>query len=213
MLESSLEGKVTQFARLNASLTPSSFDNTDEENPAPDRAEEQELVSEIDAKLLALTEVKDRMQTHVAANPSRPHDALLQRYREILFDFKTEFKKTQGAIQRKRESAELMRRSDGGGPGDQSEMDTLLRERGAINSSQKMTSDIIGQALATKDNLSKQRNIFTGSASKMGGLNGVLQGANNLISNIARRKLRNNVVLALVVAVCLCFMIWLFILR
>ena len=213
MLESSLEAKVSQLARLNATLTPSSFDNTDEENPAPHVAQEQELATEIEDKLRDLTGVKDRMQSHVAASPSRSSEALLQRYREILFDFKTEFEGTRRKIQQKRESAELMRRSDGSAPGDQSEMDKLLRERGAINSSQRMTGDIIGQAMATKDSLEKQRSVFTGSASKMSGLGSVLQGANSLIANIGRRKLRNNVVLALVVAVCLCFMIWLFILR
>jgi Golgi SNAP receptor complex protein 1 len=216
MLESSLEDKISSYTKLNTSLTRASFENHDVENPSPafDAKQEHALALQIDTLISSLTEVKERMQTYVGASPSRSHEALLQRYREILFDFKTEFKKTQGAIGRKRESAELMaKRGGGGGREGESEMDTLLRERNAINSSQRMTDDIIGQAMATKADLSSQRAMFAGSASKMGGLAAQFPGLNNLIGTIQRRKKRDQVIIALVVAACLCFLIWLVLLR
>lgn len=213
MLESSLEDKISQYTKLNTALTRASFENHDLEDPAFDAAEEAELAHAIDTMIGSLTEVKERMQTYVGASPSRSNEALLQRYREILFDFKTEFKKTQGAILNKRESAQLMAKRGGGAREGESEMDTLLRERNAINSSQKMTDDIIGQAIATKADLSKQRSMFTASAGKMSGLAAQFPGLNNLIGSIQRRKKRDQVIIALVVAACLCFLIWLLILR
>ena len=71
--------------------------------------EEQGLAIEIDNLLSSLSECNDRMSQCVSSGARTANTALLQRYREIYFDFKREFEETAGAIQRKRDSVELFR--------------------------------------------------------------------------------------------------------
>ena len=79
-------------------------------------------------------------------------------YRDVSGDHAREFKRLQVSIERKRESAELLQRtSKEGGRGDDGEMETLLRERSSINSSQRMTGDLLGQASETREELRAQR--------------------------------------------------------
>lgn len=61
-----------------------------------------------------LSECNDAMGRLLAQGARTSSSALLQRYREILFYYTTEFQKTSVAIQRKKESAELLRGASGG---------------------------------------------------------------------------------------------------
>lgn len=137
--------------------------------------EEQGLSLEIDRLLSSLSDCNDRM-SHCVASPGTSsrtaNTALLQRYREIYFDFKREFDETASAIQKKRESAELFRgavlrgyrentATKGGGHSsgneDGSLMSHLYREQDALGSSLRSAGSVIGQAGAVRDVLLSQR--------------------------------------------------------
>jgi Golgi SNAP receptor complex protein 1 len=87
-------------------------------------------------------------------------------------------------------------------------MDSLLNERRAVDSSRSMTSSIIEQAMATKNALENQRRQFTSSHGKVATLGSSFAGINTLVEQIRRKKMRNNTILALVVAGCICFTLW-----
>ena len=77
---------------------------------------------------------------------ARPPVCTPQRYREILHDYSTEYRKTKGSIERKRESAVLFRQvnGDGGGAnGGRSDTDQLLRERGSLNNAHREADDVL----------------------------------------------------------------------
>ncbi|CAN0321726.1 unnamed protein product, partial [Scytosiphon promiscuus] len=79
------------------------------------------------------------------------------RYREILFDFSTEFKKTSAALQRKRETTELFKSSRGGAGQGDLEQEHLLREQNAIHSSLQSATGVLGQAAEARESLRHQR--------------------------------------------------------
>lgn len=64
------------------------------------------------------------------------------------------------------------------------------------------------QALETKNSLDSQRSRFTNSRSKMNTLSNSFAGINSIVAQIRRKKLRNNTILALVIAGCVCFTLW-----
>jgi hypothetical protein len=103
-IERSLEEKVSVYSRLAQRMHSDML--YDEENPLMECHEEQGLSLEIDRLLSSLSDCNDRM-SHCVASPGTSsrtaNTALLQRYREIYFDFKREFDETASAIQKKRE--------------------------------------------------------------------------------------------------------------
>lgn len=69
-------------------------------------------------------------------------------------------------------------------------------------------SSFCSQALATKSALENQRSRFTASRGKVGTLSNSFAGINSLVEQIRRKKMRNNSILALVIAGCICFTLW-----
>ena len=94
------------------------------------------------------------------------------------------------------------------GHSDDMEMDSLLNERRAVDSSRSMTGSIIEQAMATRNALANQRRQFTSSHGKVATLGSSFAGINTLVEQIRRKKMRNNTILALVIAGCICFTLW-----
>ena len=210
-IESSLEDKSQEFSRLAQNMHSDAM--YDDENPLVESHEEQALANEIENLLSALAECNEKMNSYIVANGGRTANvALLQRYREILFDYSTEFKKTMSSIQRKRDSAELFSGARGGeSKGDTSGdpgMDQLLRERSAITSSLKSVSDVIGQGVEAKNRLMGQRQTLLGSGNTMSSVTAAIPGVNRVIEAIQRKKTRDNIVLALVISGCICFTLW-----
>lgn len=163
----------------------------------------------IEAALKALGDVNDRMSRCVGAGGGRGYSnsALLQRYREILHDYSTEYKKINAQITHRRESAQLMAGMDGarGALGDS---EPLLRERSAIQSSHRAIDSIMSQASETKESLRSQRDSFLSANSTLGQVAAKFPAANKLMSAIQSKKQRNNVILALVIAGCICFTLY-----
>eukprot|EP00639_Heterosigma_akashiwo_P029631 CAMPEP_0194687640 /NCGR_PEP_ID=MMETSP0295-20121207/16385_1 /TAXON_ID=39354 /ORGANISM="Heterosigma akashiwo, Strain CCMP2393" /LENGTH=236 /DNA_ID=CAMNT_0039576027 /DNA_START=119 /DNA_END=826 /DNA_ORIENTATION=- len=138
-LESSLEDKIQSYSRLAQRLNTDILYQDVESSPSLDNHEEQSLAVDIEHLLSALSDCNEKMNACVTAGSRTANSALLQRYREILFDYTTEFKNTSVAIQRKRESQELFRsaRHGGGGsgggaarPGDGAPSARAQRDRG-----------------------------------------------------------------------------------
>lgn len=140
--------------------------------------------------------------------------AFSQRFREVLHDFKTTFRKQLAATRQRREKAALFRDlKEAKASADATATDTLLRERTSLASSHRAIDDIIAQAAETRESLARQRSSLQSTMSGVGEVLGRLPGLGGLIGMIHQRRISNDRIVAGVVAVCLCFFIWFFVLR
>uniref|UniRef100_H3GHD2 RRM domain-containing protein n=1 Tax=Phytophthora ramorum TaxID=164328 RepID=H3GHD2_PHYRM len=203
--ERTLEDKVAAYTAVSRAQARSAAAAYDEENPPEETADERELAVDIENALAALSDTIDEMNAVVNKTSVKTQDAMLQRYRELYFDFNTEFRRSLSVLQEKRDAQKLFGNRTHNGHSDDVEMDSLLNERRAVDSSRSMTSSIIEQAMATKNALENQRRQFTSSHGKVATLGGSFAGINTLVEQIRRKKMRNNTILALVIAGCICF--------
>uniref|UniRef100_A0A7S0IHS1 Uncharacterized protein n=1 Tax=Calcidiscus leptoporus TaxID=127549 RepID=A0A7S0IHS1_9EUKA len=83
----------------------------------------------------------------------------------------------------------------------------LLRERNAIHASDRIASDVIAQAEATKAALSSQRSVFGGVSSKLLQLSSLAPQVNALIAAVEARKLRDKLILGALLGGCISLLI------
>jgi Golgi SNAP receptor complex protein 1 len=211
-LEARLETRVQRYSSLAQKINASLM--CDEENPLTGGSEEQSLASEIERDLHELSECINGMRGSVAKDGgalagSGHQEVLIKRYHEIHFDYSTEFKNTSATVHRKRESMELFQSSKNLHMDEQdSSVAKLLRERSSIQASMKSINDVISQAFETKNALLGQRNSLTGSASGLTGLAANVPTFNRLIDGIQRKKTRESIIVAVVIGLLACFLIW-----
>nr|CCA14662.1 conserved hypothetical protein [Albugo laibachii Nc14] len=207
-LERQLEVDITTLKDISKKLGVSSPACFDEENPSLEGQEEKSLIADIETALGRLSETIDDVNSYLQNSSTKVQEALLQRYREIYFDLKSDFRRSTAVIQEKRDAANLFGSRSNFGAASDSDVDTLLHERSKVESSRSLASTIIQQAMATKNSLETQRSRLTTSRGKMAVSTGSFSGIQNLVAGIRRKKLRNNTILALVIAVCICFTLW-----
>ena len=131
----------------------------------------------------------------------------------MLHDFKAAYRRQQAAARTKRDSAALFHSLRAPGGGDHSVTDALLRERSALSSSSSALDSVLAQAAETRDALARQRGSLVAAAGRLGSLAAALPGVAQLMGAIDARRLRNDTVVALTVAGCLCFALYWFALR
>lgn len=138
----------------------------------------------------------------------------MQRFREVIHDVKTTFRKQLAALRARREKAALFRDvREAKAAADASATDTLLRERGSLVQSNKAVEEMLAQAAATRESLARQRSALQGAMGGIGDLMGRLPAVGAVIGAIQSRRIFNDRVVAGVAAICLCFFIWFFVLR
>ncbi|CAM9165546.1 unnamed protein product [Heterosigma akashiwo] len=212
-LESSLEDKIQSYSRLAQRLNTDILYQDVESSPSLDNHEEQSLAVDIEHLLSALSDCNEKMNACVTAGSRTANSALLQRYREILFDYTTEFKNTSVAIQRKRESQELFRSmhgggGSGGGAARDPAMEHLLRERNAIGGAMRASNSVIGQAFATRDELRAQGATLQGTSGTLAGITSNLPSIGRVVEAIQKKKYRDNMIVGGVIALLICFTLW-----
>ncbi|KAG9291421.1 hypothetical protein G9A89_021839 [Geosiphon pyriformis] len=202
-LENEIEQKLTSYSKIaasvgrtrnrelgsgNASLAGRGGNNVGNSNEAME-LELDELVKKLSMVVSSMAEVVDRPSS-TTTNPSMMH--MLQRHRDILYDYTKEFKKTKvrpfwfnvllvdfflpANIQAARNHADLLSsvREDISSfkSGATSETDYFLSERSRIESSHRMTDIIIEQAYETREEFGRQRATLLNINSRMGGIKG-----------------------------------------
>jgi Golgi SNAP receptor complex protein 1 len=136
---------------------------------------------------------------------------LVKRYREILFDLSGDFEKSRQAHQRKQERAKLLagaRTSLDAGNGDDLAMDHLLRERNHIGNSMNAAASVINQASEVRSELRSQGQSLQNSQSTMGRIMGNIPGINTIVERIRRKRSKDDMILAGVIASCILFTLW-----
>lgn len=217
-LESRLEGYVSKFSSISQKINADLL--CDEENPLMDdhNSEEQELRNDIEKDLNELaTSISDMKKCNIDNNNSSSsglgskhmQDALIKRYSEIHYDYTNEFRNTLTAINRKRESMELFNSSKKSNNDEQdSSVAKLLRERSGIAASMKSINDVIAQAFDTKNALSSQRSTLSNARGGLSSLAASVPGIGGLIDGIQRKKNKDNIILAIVIAILVIFTLW-----
>eukprot|EP01031_Cornospumella_fuschlensis_P030315 gene30315-36629_t len=213
-LEAKLEKKVQSYSSLAQQINANFM--SDEENPLIESHDEHTLSSEIEHDLSDLYEVIQKMRQVSAGSLTSQQEVLIKRYYEIHFDYSTEFKNTSATVQRKRDSLNLLHTSSRSNnhashtsshPQDSS-MSKLLKEKLSIGNSMRSIHEVLSQAFETKQSLAAQRNSLQSASQGVGGLGGGLGGVGRLIDGIGKKKFRESLIVALFVAVLLCFTLW-----
>jgi len=118
-------------------------------------------------------------------------------------DYAREFRRTKTNVKQALEQADLL----AGVRNDidaykSSTTDSLLAERGRIDSSHLMTEEILEQAYETRSEFARQRTSLSSINTRMTNVIGAVPGINNLLSMIKSRRRRDSIILGVVIAVC-----------
>lgn len=144
-----------------------------------------------------------------AVTPSQR--AVCQRYQDVIQDLRADYEKTAQILKRARERHELLGGATSpvsGGTGQDAAMDSLLRERNHISNSMNAASAVIGQAEAVRSDLHWQGRSLRNTGSVMGQIASNIPGLNTVVESIRRRRLQDDKIVAVVIALCIVFTFW-----
>ncbi|KDQ63111.1 hypothetical protein JAAARDRAFT_202618 [Jaapia argillacea MUCL 33604] len=201
-LESLFDVKLTSYSRLASTIgTPSDV----ESNGSSERW--RDLENEVGDLLEKLGETNDQLSALMqgATNTLSPSmTRTVQRHREIYNDYDREFRRTKTNVKHALDQANLL----SGVRNDidaykSSAADSLLAERGRIDSSHRMTDELLDQAYETRAEFSRQRTSLNSINARMVGVINTIPGINNLLSMIKTRRRRDAVILGVVIGCCI----------
>lgn len=157
-------------------------------------------------QLLEKLEVANRQLGTLTETPDKLSPSMLraiQRHVELLQDNRRDLARTKANINQSLDQANLL----AGVRNDidaykSSAADALLAERGRIDSSHRMTDDILSQAYETRSEFTRQRVSLAGINNRMVTVLNGMPGLNNLISLIKSRRRRDSIILGLLIGFC-----------
>ncbi|CCA67747.1 related to SNARE protein of Golgi compartment [Serendipita indica DSM 11827] len=200
-LESVLDSKMATYSRLGTSL--GAHDMSDLESGSNDRW--SDLEAEIEGLFEKLTETVEEMAALLNNPSSPPTQSMLhtvQRHRDVLQDYKTDYRRTKTNLQHAFDRANLLNnvRSDieSYKTAHSSTTDALLAERNRIDSSHRMTDDILAQAYETRAEFGRQRASIAGINARMGNVISSMPGIDSLLGMIRTRRRRDAVIMGVV---------------
>ncbi|ORZ23088.1 hypothetical protein BCR42DRAFT_403952 [Absidia repens] len=211
-LENEIELKLASLSKFGATTTAR------QQQQQPDTAftdakdgqekEIDQLLNKLQETINSMSQVLDRPSA-TPTNPSMMH--MLERHKNILYDYTKEFRRVKANIRAARDKADLMNqvqneiRIFNAGNGDNA--DYYLTERNRVESSHQMADMIIDQAYATRQDVSRQGRTIQGFNTKIVGVMGHIPGINNLISRINTRRERDTLIMAGVISTCIILII------
>ncbi|KAI6047874.1 V-snare-domain-containing protein [Pisolithus marmoratus] len=187
-LESLFDTKLTTYSRMASAIAR----NSDDVEAGGSRERWRDVEGEVE-DLLEKT-----------SPPSQFMSRAIQRHREVYQDYLREFHRTKGNVKQALEQTDLL----AGVRNDidaykSSTADALLAERGHIDSSHRMTDDILDQAYETRAEFSRQRTTLSSVGNRMATVVETIPGINNLLSMIKSRRRRDSIILGTIIAVCM----------
>nr|POF01469.1 isoform 2 of golgi snap receptor complex member 1-2 [Quercus suber] len=159
-----------------------------------------------------LSSVRDDISEYKASGSMSPRMQLLRERAAIHGSIAHEFRRIKGNINSMSEHAELLSSvrddiSEYKASGSMSPRMQLLRERAAIHGSIAHIDDVIGQAQTTRQVLGSQKAMFGDVQGKVKNLSDKFPIIRGLLGSIKRRKSRDTLILAAVIAACTLFLI------
>ncbi|KZV87999.1 V-snare-domain-containing protein [Exidia glandulosa HHB12029] len=213
-LESLVDTKLNAYSRLATSIaTTSSARDVDLEANATSEDRWTDIEEEIEGLLDKLRETSDELAAALDNAPTRPSPTMthaLQRHKEVLQDYTRDFNRTKANVREARDRANLLQnvRSDINAykAAQSSASDSLLAERGRIDSSHRMTDDLLSQAYETRDEFARQRSAIAGINARMASVMSAFPGLNSLVSMIRSRRRRDAIILGVIIGICTLFL-------
>ncbi len=160
-------------------------------------------IEEIEKSINELQLVISSMERSESAGTAS-NRAQIARWKEILLEFRNEFRRTQNSINQKREtlalfgpSASLLESTEG-----LTANELFHRERNAINGSMRGIDSSIAQAIAIKDTIQNQTETMKSSSSRLSQIAQAFPSVNDLIKTIGKRKTRDNMIVAGAIGIC-----------
>ncbi|OJT04446.1 Golgi SNAP receptor complex member 1-2 [Trametes pubescens] len=201
-LESLFDTKLTAYARLASSITR----GHDDVEASGSSERWRDLEHEVDELLEKLQEINDQLSALSGDAENPPSQSMLraiQRHREVYLDYARELRRTKGNVKTALDQANLLTgvRNDIDAY-KSSAADSLLAERGHIDSSHRMTDDMLAQAYETRAEFGRQRTTISGINSRMQGVLSSMPGINSLLSMIKTRRRRDAVIVGCVIGLC-----------
>ncbi|KAF8204024.1 hypothetical protein BJ912DRAFT_223524 [Pholiota molesta] len=200
-LENLFDSKLTSYSQLVAAISRPGQDI--EASGSGERWRDLEL--ELDDLSAKLEEINEQLG-EMARNPELMSNSMLraiQRHKELQQDNMRELKRTKTNVKHALDQANLL----SGVRNDidaykSSAADSLLAERGRIDSSHQMTDTVIEQAYETRSEFSRQRTSLAGINNRMVQVIGTMPGINNLVGMIKSRRRRDSIIMGVVIGVC-----------
>ncbi|KAG5732831.1 Golgi SNAP receptor complex member 1 [Termitomyces sp. T112] len=201
-LENLFDTKLTSYSQLSASLSRAHGDL--EANGSGERW--RDLEAELDDLLEKQEETNERLAT-ISNTPELLSQSMLraiQRHREVFQDNARELKRTKASVKSALDQANLLNgvRNDIDAY-KSSTADALLAERGRIESSHRMTDDVLDQAYETRSEFARQRASLAGINNRMMDVLSTMPGINNVIGLIKSRRRRDHIILGVIIGVCI----------
>ncbi|ORZ22533.1 Golgi SNAP receptor complex member 1-like protein [Absidia repens] len=207
-VENEIELKLASLSKPGASTTtPREQDqkvvlNGVQENSQA--AEVDQLLNSLQDTITSMEKVLDRPSA-TPTNPSMIH--MLERHKNILYDYTKEFRRIKANIKAVRDKAELMSQVQDEirifNAGTSDNADYYLTERNRVESSHRLTDMVLDQAYATRQDISRQGRTIHGFNTKVTGIMGRIPGINSIIGRINTRRKRDTLIMAGVVSACI----------
>jgi hypothetical protein len=196
--------------RLQARVPQASKPSVDLESGGSSLDPDATRLREVDEALTKLSATVDDLSAAAAGSGVRTHAAVAGRYRDVVSDFRGEYRRQLAALRARRDNELLYAdvRGRRGGPAETSATDILLRERGSLLTGGSAVDELLAQAERTREALATQRASVTHAMSRLGSVLTSVPGVNNLLRAINRRRLHNEVVLGLTIAACVCLYLY-----
>ncbi|KZT72890.1 V-snare-domain-containing protein [Daedalea quercina L-15889] len=201
-LESLFDTKLTSYSRLASTISR----NQDDLEAGGSAERWRDLEAEVDELLEKLREINDQLSKLAEDTDNPPSQSMLraiQRHREVYQDYARELRRTKTNVQQALDQANLL----SGVRNDidaykSSAADSLLAERGHIDSSHRMTDDVLAQAYETRAEFGRQRLTISGINARMQGVLSTIPGINGVIGMIKSRRRRDSIIVGCVIGLC-----------
>lgn len=207
-LEGLLSSKLAAYAKLASNREGSSISSIPASSSSSSSSEYLEKMDsaakEVEALLAQLTQVVERMPNSNSYS--------LNRYQSVLSDFSQEYRLMRSSTRDAR--LELLSgansSSDNGGGSTNSEgirtrTEPLFREQKGLSRSLAGTDEVITIAQHASSALKKQKATFTRAMDKLSLLAAKYPQINGVMQSIRRHRQRDVIVMAIVIAGCMCF--------
>lgn len=169
------------------------------------------METEVEELLEKLGEANDQLSTLSGDKENPPSQSMLraiQRHRDVYQDYVREFRRTKTNVQTALDQANLLTgvRNDIDAY-KSSAADSLLAERGRIDTSHRMIDETLEQAYETRSEFARQRTSLGSIQTRMAGVLNTIPGINNILSMIHKRRRRDSFIIGGLIGVCIFFLL------
>ncbi|KAF9041835.1 V-snare-domain-containing protein [Hymenopellis radicata] len=193
-LENLLDTKLNSYSQLVSTFSKGSDDVEANDDLLEKLEENNEKLAELSSKPETVSQSMLRA---------------IQRHRELFQDNVREVKRTKASVKNAMDQANLL----SGVRNDidayrSTAADSLLAERGRIDSSHHMTDTIIEQAYETRAEFGRQRVDISSINTRMAGVLNTMPGINNIVGMIKSRRRRDSIIMGVLIGTCIFLLLW-----